>query len=120
LALDTMGSEHARAELRSLKRSLHQRGEPAPAALRQGLALLLHSDLRGALDQLAIPSLWLSGRRDRLVPPAAMAEAARIARGEHVDIAGGGHAPFLGHAAQVAAALAAFAERALRAGQDRA
>jgi pimeloyl-[acyl-carrier protein] methyl ester esterase len=118
LALDTIGSEHAREELRSLKRSLYERGEPSPAALRQGLGLLQDGDLRSGLAALAIPSLWLSGRRDRLVPPAAMAEAARIAGGRHVDIRGGGHAPFLGHADQVAAELAAFAERALRAGQD--
>lgn len=108
LALDTMGSDHARSELRTLKETLEARGEPAPAALRQGLSLLQDSDLRGLLQELRIPSLWLSGRRDRLVPPAAMAAAAAAARGHHLDIPGAGHAPFLGHADEVAGELRAF------------
>ncbi len=37
-----------------------------------------------------------------------MAAAAALSGGEHVDIAGAGHAPFLGHADQVAAAIAGF------------
>lgn len=110
LALDTLGSDHARSELRSLKDTLYSRGEPTPAALRQGLSLLHSSDLRALLPGLNIPSLWLSGRRDRLVPPAAMAmaAAAMAAGGRHIDIPGGGHAPFLGHADEVAGQLITF------------
>lgn len=109
LALDTIGSDHARAELRTLKETLHARGEPAPLALQQGLELLEKSDLRRVLPGLTVPSLWISGHRDRLVPAAAMHEAAGAApHGRHIDIAGGGHAPFLGHADQVAEALRNF------------
>ncbi len=111
LALDTIGSEHARTELRTLKDTLYARGEPSPAALQTGLRLLEDSDLRAELPHLAVPSLWISGRRDRLVPAAGMAEAAAMAPwSEHLEIAGGGHAPFLGHADQVAHALAGFVE----------
>ncbi|MBD9377536.1 pimeloyl-ACP methyl ester esterase BioH [Pseudoxanthomonas sp. PXM04] len=109
LALDTIGSEHAREELRTLKQTLYARGEPAPEALQQGLRLLEQVDLRDALAGLAMPSLWISGRRDRLVPAAGMRDAAALAPwGLHVDIAGGGHAPFLGHADQVARELIDF------------
>lgn len=109
LALDTIGSEHAREELRTLKQTLYARGEPAPQALQQGLRLLEHTDLRDALAGLALPSLWISGRRDRLVPAAGMRDAAALAPwGLHVDIGGGGHAPFLGHADRVAQELADF------------
>ena len=108
LALDTMGSDHARSELRTLKDTLYARGEPSAQALRQGLALLQDSDLRASLPSLRIPSLWLSGRRDRLVPPAAVAAAAVAAGGCHVDVPGGAHAPFLGHADQVVQHLLAF------------
>ena len=109
LALDTIGSEHARAELRTLKDTLYARGEPAPRALQEGLALLEGVDLRGLLPALAIPNLWVSGRRDRLVPPAGMRDAAALApHGEYLDIAGGGHAPFLGHADQVASEIRKF------------
>src|SRR5690606_32107371 len=40
LALDVMGSQHARSELRTLRDALVERGEPAPRALQEGLALL--------------------------------------------------------------------------------
>lgn len=109
LALDTIGSEHARAELRMLKDTLYARGEPAPRALQEGLRLLEASDLRTALPALPVPSLWLAGRRDRLVPPAGMRAAASLAPGgTFVEIAGGGHAPFLGHADLVAAEVDRF------------
>jgi pimeloyl-[acyl-carrier protein] methyl ester esterase len=103
LALDTMGSEHARSELRTLKQDLYARGEPAPAALQRGLQLLEQSDLRDTLPALSVPSLWLAGRRDLLVPSKAMRAAAETApNARFVEIAGGGHAPFLGHADLVA------------------
>lgn len=114
LALDTIGSEHARAELRTLKENLYARGEPAPQALREGLALLEQSDLRAVLPAIAVPSLWISGHRDRLVPPAAMREAANATpQSRYLDIAGGGHAPFLGHADQVADELRRFLSEAV-------
>jgi pimeloyl-[acyl-carrier protein] methyl ester esterase len=117
LALDTIGSEHARAELRTLKENLSARGEPAPLALQQGLALLEQSDLRAVLPMLSIPSMWISGHRDRLVSPTAMGEAAAMTPGSrHVDIAGGGHAPFLGHADQVADEIRDFMAKTERAG----
>ena len=109
LALDTIGSEHARAELRTLKANLFERGEPAPRALQEGLRLLEATDLRGALATLTVPNVWISGRRDRLVPSLGMqAAAAMTPLSSYVDIAGGGHAPFLGHADQVAAEIRSF------------
>jgi len=110
LVLDTIGAEHGREELRTLRQQLFARGEPAPRVLRQGLVLLDQTDLRASLPQLRVPSLWISGRRDRLVPPAGMRDAAASApHSQFVEIAGGGHAPFLGHADEVAAAIDAFA-----------
>jgi pimeloyl-[acyl-carrier protein] methyl ester esterase len=113
LALDTIGSEHARAELRTLKETLYARGEPSPSALQQGLQLLEDSDLRADLPVLSVPSLWISGRRDRLVPPDGMRDAAAQApHGRYVEIAGGGHAPFLGQADQVALEIRGFMDAA--------
>ncbi|MCR6686206.1 pimeloyl-ACP methyl ester esterase BioH [Pseudoxanthomonas sp.] len=111
IALDTLGSEHGRAELKTLRTLLHARGEPDPAALRAGLALLDGSDLRRSLPGLRVPSLWLAGGRDRLVDPKGMAAAAaRAPEARFVELAGAGHAPFLGHVDAVAAELAAFAD----------
>ena len=109
LALETMGSQHAQADLRELKCRVFERGEPDLPALEQGLSALDAYDLRAELARLAMPSLWIAGRRDRLVPPAAMQwAAARAPRARYLEI-NSGHAPFLEHAQEIADALADFA-----------
>jgi pimeloyl-[acyl-carrier protein] methyl ester esterase len=110
LMLEAQGSAHLREELRYLRDAVYARGEPAPRALQEGLGLLHDSDLRAALPGLAMPSLWIAGRRDRLVSPQAMQAAAALAprsRFQHYDHAG--HAPFLTEPKAVAEALTAFA-----------
>lgn len=110
LMLEAQGSDHVREELRLLRGEVFAHGEPAADVLCDGLALLEESDLRAALPGLAMPSLWVAGRRDRLVSPAAMQAAAALApasRFHQVD--SGGHAPFLTHAEEVADALRVFA-----------
>jgi pimeloyl-[acyl-carrier protein] methyl ester esterase len=108
LALEAHGSDHAQAELRELKAHVFARGEPALAVLEQGLDALDRSDLRFDVAALRMPSLWIAGRRDRLVPPAAIRWAADTApRGQHLEL-NAGHAPFLSHADEIAAAIAAF------------
>ena len=82
---------------------------PACAALADGLTVLACTDLRATLSTLPVPSLWLGGRRDLLVPTKAMqASAAVTPQATFVEIAGGGHAPFLGHADRVAADVDRF------------
>ncbi len=108
LALETLGSPHAQDALRTLRQQVFERGEPLRAALHEGLDLLDGSDLRAELGQLSQPSLWIAGRRDRLVPPAAMQWAAeRSPRGRFLELAAG-HAPFLSHPAEIASAIEAF------------
>src|SRR5690554_2471361 len=77
IALEAFGSDHAKEELRTLRGGLFARGEPAASVLADGLRLLQDADLRPALPELRVPSLWLAGRRDRVVDPRAMREAAR-------------------------------------------
>jgi len=115
LALETLGSANAMEELRELKAHVFERGDPSEQALLDGLAILDHADYRDELQRLSMPSLWIAGRRDRLVPTAAMQWAAeRSPRGRFVEIAAG-HAPFLSHADTVAEAIVAFAETAVAA-----
>ncbi|MBB5207654.1 pimeloyl-ACP methyl ester esterase BioH [Chiayiivirga flava] len=109
LALEAHGSERMQAELRELKANVFARGEPALSVLQDGLRTLDRSDLRAELPRLAMPSLWIAGRRDRLVPPAAMQwAAAQAPRGEFLEVSAG-HAPFLTHPERVAGAIDAFA-----------
>ena len=109
VALEAFGSEHAKDEIRALREELFARGEPTAAVLADGLALLESADLRASLPALPAASLWLAGRRDRLVDPRAMAAAAALAPDAVLHVVEhAGHAPFLTHADDVATRLAAF------------
>ncbi|MBS0215019.1 MAG: pimeloyl-ACP methyl ester esterase BioH [Proteobacteria bacterium] len=106
LALEAFGSNQAKEELRHLRDALFARGEPAASVLADGLELLETSDLRPGLPSLALPSLWIGGRRDRLVDPRAMQQAIELTPGAAIEVVDhAGHAPFLTHAEAVAAAL---------------
>ena len=109
IALEAFGSDDARGELRTLRAEVFSRGEPAAHVLADGLELLETADLRDALPKLTVPSLWIAGRRDRLVDPRAMREAADAASGSSFAVVEhGGHAPFLTHAGVVAGLLDDF------------
>ena len=109
IALEAFGSDDARGELRTLRAEMFSRGEPAAHVLADGLELLETADLRGELPSLAVPSLWIAGRRDRLVDPRAMREAAALAPASSFAVVEhGGHAPFLTHADVVAGLLDDF------------
>ena len=98
LALQVRGSEGERELLASLRARLFSRGEPHLDALRGGLEILRHADLRAALPVIRQPVLVMAGERDKLTPPEAssyMAQALPNARME--EIAGAAHAPFLSH-----------------------
>ena len=112
VALEAFGSEHAKEEIRTLRDGLFERCEPAASVLAEGLELLETSDLRDALPGLQVPSLWLAGRRDRLVDPRAMRDAAELAPGSTLHVVEhAGHAPFLTHADDVATHLTMLMER---------
>jgi len=103
IALEAFGSDHAREEIRELRAGVLARGEPDPAVLCDGLQLLEQQDLRPLLPGLRVPSLWLAGRRDRLVDARAMQAAAGLAPdATAVVVDHAGHAPFLTHAGTVA------------------
>lgn len=109
LALEAHGSDHMREELRALRARVFARGEPDPRVLIEGLQILERSDLRASLSALAMPTLWIAGRRDRLVPWEGIeAAAAAMPAGAFRRIEGGGHAPFLSHAEKVAHAIDGF------------
>ena len=81
--------------------------------LADGLELLETADLRDVLPALQVPSLWIAGRRDRLVDPRAMAAAADLAPSARLEVVEhAGHAPFLTHAGQVADELSRFLQGA--------
>ncbi|MGA8277720.1 MAG: pimeloyl-ACP methyl ester esterase BioH [Rhodanobacteraceae bacterium] len=113
LALELHGSAQAREQLRDLKRRVFERGDPSIEVLQQGLDILDGADFRDDLPKLTMPSLWIAGSRDKLVPAAAMRWAATHSpRGSYLELPSG-HAPFLGHAEAIAEAIETFAATAL-------
>jgi pimeloyl-[acyl-carrier protein] methyl ester esterase len=105
LALEAMGSTDPRAELRHLRQLVFARGKPDLRILQEGIHLLETSDLRSQLPRLTVPSSWIAGRRDRLVPSQAMAWSASQCGGDYHEIPQAGHAPFFGHVDALAQAL---------------
>jgi pimeloyl-[acyl-carrier protein] methyl ester esterase len=110
IALETMGSADPRVEARRLKEEAFSRGEPDPRVLLEGIRLLEATDLRPRLPELRRPSLWIAGRRDRIVHPEAMRWSAAAAGGRFEEIAHAGHAPFIGYAGAVADVLTQFTD----------
>jgi len=116
VALEAFGSDHAKDEMRELRAELFARGEPAARVLVDGLRILETVDQRPLLSELRVPSLWIAGRRDRLVDPRAMREAvAMIEQTGHApatfaQIEHAGHAPFLTHVDEVVTHLNGFLE----------
>ncbi len=95
LALEVMGVKDERSQLRVLKQKVFERPLPSTQALNVGLSLLGRVDLSEDLKKLKTPSLWISGRRDRLVLPEAMEQAASLCGGDYHMLRGSGHAPFI-------------------------
>lgn len=106
--LEAQGSEHLRDDLRLLQRTAFSYGQPDARVLCDGLRLLEHSDLRGELAKLSMPSLWLAGRRDKLVSPEAMRQACGSCGGNWALFERGGHAPFLTHPDDVTRRIVEF------------
>lgn len=101
LALQVKGSNDARGTLRALRDGLAEKPAADTDALDAGLELLRSIDLRHRLPELAMPSRWLFGDRDMLVPGGladSLADYLPDARTERIE--GAAHAPFLSHREQ--------------------
>ncbi|WP_116474890.1 pimeloyl-ACP methyl ester esterase BioH [Zobellella maritima] len=109
LALQAMGSEHAREDIRRLRDSLSRKPGPDPLALAAGLALLGSVDLRDSLTSLEPPLLRLYGRLDGLVPrkTAALVDILAPASQSHIE-AKASHAPFISHPEATARVIREF------------
>jgi pimeloyl-[acyl-carrier protein] methyl ester esterase len=106
LSLQVRGSAEATKILRGLQQSLAQRSAADPVGLAAGLNLLLQTDLRAELAQLTVPSTWLFGGRDTLVPAAVADHLPDCCTVRRVPLAT--HAPFLTHPADCSAWLEPF------------
>ncbi|MGK3142446.1 pimeloyl-ACP methyl ester esterase BioH [Pantoea sp. C2G6] len=98
LALQTLGTETARADARQLKQVVLSQPMPEVAVLEGGLAILHEVDLRDALPAITLPFLRLYGALDGLVPRRIAAELDEMLPDSPswvIDKAA--HAPFISH-----------------------
>lgn len=95
LALEVMGVADEKILLQRLRKQVFSQPLPSIEALENGLKLLQNSNLTAKLPTLKVPSLWLSGRRDRLVLAAAMEQSAKLCNGHYQMLHDASHAPFL-------------------------
>jgi pimeloyl-[acyl-carrier protein] methyl ester esterase len=98
LAIQALGSEHAREEIRLLRDKVFRDGEPDPTALRDGLRILQTVNMREQVSGIELNTLIISGERDRLVPVASAQHLAQsIDHSQLRFIKGASHAPFISH-----------------------
>jgi pimeloyl-[acyl-carrier protein] methyl ester esterase len=109
LWLQLRGSRQAEESQRIMESALAGHGAPQPEALRNGLDLLETLDLRPRVKAITQPVLILSGQNDRVTLPGAgrwLAQA--LPQSRLVEITRAGHAPFISHHEEVAAAVRPF------------
>lgn len=109
LAIQAMGSESVKEDVKRLKNRLQLRPQASLSALDGGLNLLATVDLRAELAQLQCPVLGLYGRLDSLVPVrVADAVSTLLSNSHSVVFAHAAHTPFVSHPQPFADALCAF------------
>lgn len=107
--LQLRGSRNAEASQRVMESALAKQGAPHPQALRNGLDLLNDLDLRARVKAITQPALIISGQNDRVTSPAAARWLAHaLPQAQLVEISRAGHAPFVSHHQEVAAAVRSF------------
>ena len=109
LRLQCLGSLNARDTMARLQSICTQTPEPDAESLQIALQILLHTDLRPVLADIASPTLVIHGENDRLVPMAAARFMVQhIPQAQLQVLVGAGHAPFLSHHQQCAEILRIF------------
>ncbi len=98
LAIQALGSEHAKYAITELREKVFIDGEPKLAALQEGLNLLINTNLRPELSRISCPALVILGERDTLIPASSGIETSQLINNSKLAvIQGAGHAPFISH-----------------------
>ncbi|WP_318385702.1 pimeloyl-ACP methyl ester esterase BioH [Enterobacter sp.] len=114
LALQTMGTETARADARKLKSAVLALPIPGEAVLNGGLEILKTVDLREPLAGLTLPFLRIYGRLDGLVPRKIVPLLDEMwPASESVIFPKAAHAPFISHPEEFCQALVDLKARVL-------
>ena len=112
LSLQVKGSESGRRILKTLRKQILQLPPANISALRAGLSLLKHSDLRARLKQLGMPVSWVLGGQDGLVKASLVQQLHGLLPSADIRlIEKAAHAPFLSHPEEFNRQLVSLAEK---------
>ncbi|NKF52126.1 pimeloyl-ACP methyl ester esterase BioH [Shewanella sp. WXL01] len=106
LAIQAMGSPHAKADIKQLKQLVLAKPLPNPQALSIGLTFLAEVDLRAQLERIDQPWLRLWGKLDGLVPFKMVPMLTTRPNIKDISFAKASHAPFISHAEEFESELA--------------
>jgi len=93
--LQLQGSDNSRSLMKQLVKHMTGRSLPSITPLNQGLILLKDMDNREQLRNLTMPTLWLLGERDPLIPQDIRLNLSKLQPKANIQvIPGGSHIPF--------------------------
>jgi pimeloyl-[acyl-carrier protein] methyl ester esterase len=93
--LQLQGSENGRTLMKELVKHMSSRNMPTLKPLNQGLTLLKDMDNRNQIKELTMPTLWLLGERDPLIPQEIRTQLQELQPNAQIKIIpGGSHIPF--------------------------
>ena len=109
LAIQAMGSDSAKQDIKALHQILNLRPLPSAMALKNGLNLLGSVDLRNKLTEIKVPFLRMYGRLDSLVPLRAVTAIDKLINPDSKYIfLKASHAPFISHCEEFVAQIENF------------
>ncbi|MCU7553533.1 pimeloyl-ACP methyl ester esterase BioH [Alteromonas sp. ASW11-19] len=109
LAIQAMGSETARQDIKAIRSQITAHPDPSPQALEEGLKLLSTEDLRNVIGRINQPTLRIYGRLDSLVPTSAVDMVCELhPQSDTVVMPHAAHAPFISHPQQTADIIRQF------------
>lgn len=109
LAIQAMGSDSAKHDIKALKAVLDERPLPQQQSLHDGLSLLNDVDLRELIKNIEQPFLRVYGRLDSLVPSKVISLVDELSpKSEKVIFKKASHAPFISHSDEFIAVIKDF------------
>ena len=110
LAIQAMGSDTAKQDIKAIREQITEFPSPSEEALKEGLHILSCEDLRSELKRIIVPTLRLYGRLDSLVPTSGIDRICELhPQADTVVLPHASHAPFISHPQQTADILYSFA-----------
>lgn len=113
MAIQALGSPHAKQDIKQIKELVLSADAPNQAALSAGLTMLKQVDLRQQFSKLTVPVVGVFGRLDSLVPAATIEKLEKLNSKFQADVlASASHAPFISHKDQFVSWFGQLVEQA--------